>query len=300
MDNWGLFGRKLRSIRKELCQTQERFCDGICSLRQYKRIESGTNEPTLFVLDSLSSKYNLDFFTIYKKTERSNSDNDFSFINEMNDAIDLQDVKRIEELISKYSDSFDSMGLYSKMLWYYGKSLCEEDTDISIDYAITGLRYELPDNPGNHESFLQVKVYSNIGLCLLNRIAFNYIKKENYSLAILIYKHIIQCIESLLSFSSKLYQSTKFIFEFYPSVISNLCVLLLSDGNLEEALVYVNKGIEYLCKMNNSKQLHILLWRKYKILAAMGDIEAADEVYNSFRVICELFNQKEYLAGRPK
>ena len=52
--------------------------------------------------------------------------------------------------------------------------------------------------------------------------------------------------------------------------------------------------------MNNSKQLHILLWRKYKILAAMGDIEAADEVYNSFRVICELFNQKEYLAGRPK
>lgn len=47
--NYGHFGELLKEIRNSRGLTQEQLAENICSVRQLSRIESGENEPSIYI-----------------------------------------------------------------------------------------------------------------------------------------------------------------------------------------------------------------------------------------------------------
>ena len=143
MTNNLIFHEMLKQIRKKEGYTQEKLSDGICSLRQYKRIEAGLSVPSAYMLDLLSYKLNLDLNHIYRLCSQYNHTELYRIKMELNTALSNNDDAALQSLLDeakKYEAFYDCD--FRMIVQYVLAILNRHDIETGIQHAMDGLYIE--------------------------------------------------------------------------------------------------------------------------------------------------------------
>ncbi len=173
--NFSHFGEFLKDIRTSNNISIERLAEGICSTRQLIRIENGENNPSLYILHNLSIKLNIDLQEYYRIYFYTGSFLAKRYIDNFNNLIISGDYNALRKLIQEMKNMDEFKEGENFQYIFYGKALCsthlDKDYSCSNDYCFKGLTIE--DSDFNLDS-IKNKIYSNVGLTMINLIAVNY------------------------------------------------------------------------------------------------------------------------------
>lgn len=280
--NYNSFGELLKSLRLEKGWSQEEACKGVCDRRTYIRWEKNESEPSLYYFHRLSNHFNCDIQAYYKfficdgtlvarkykdKAERYITNNEWQLLH-----AHIEEMKTLND----FSFGENKMTLLYYEALYYFEYL--KDYNTSMEYSINGLKEE--DDTFSIEN-LDGKIYSNIGLCLLNCLSCNLNKLNDSQKSTTIYLKIIDSIDNKLIPDLTYYQSTEFEKKLYQTIIHNLCQNYERDNDIFTSLKYANKGIEFSLKHDYLNKLADLFEIKFKILYALLNYEDSRKAYDS-------------------
>ncbi len=276
------FGNLLQELRLKYNMSREMLAQNICTSKQIYRIEMGYSEPSIYLLHQLSIKFNLDLNEYYKMYFTSNTIVGLDGINAINAAIETHNNTLLKSEIDKYEKLEDFKHGENLQHIYYGKALCsallDGDYNTSLEYCYKGLEIECPDfNIDN----ISETMYSNIGICILSCISQNLFSLDQYNAGIKVITGILTLFETFIIDSPyPMFQATQFSQKMYQIVLYNMGVHLFDHGELEESLLYIEKGISYSLKIFNMRKLPDLIFMKFRILYSLKEYEEAKEYYN--------------------
>ncbi|QHQ60545.1 helix-turn-helix domain-containing protein [Anaerocolumna sedimenticola] len=296
--NYEHFGVFLRELRLSRNMTREQLAQDICTPKQIYRIEKGVYEPSLYLINQLSIKFNMDLNEYFKMYFTSNTIAGLEGINSINAAIEREDIQVIKSTIDKYEKMEDFKKGENLQHIYYGKALCsaiiDNDFNTSLDYCFKGIRIEYPEFNMNN---ISKTMYSNIGISILNCIAQNYFAMEQHDKGMKVLTELLAVLEAFVINSPyPLFQASQFSQKIYQGVLYNVSVHLFDHGDIKEALTYVEKGIAFSLKVYNIRHLPNLIFMKFKILYCEQKYEEAREYYNRAVNLYKITN-KEALLG---
>ncbi len=280
--NYNNFGELLKSLRIKRGWSQEEACKDVCDRRTYIRWEKNESEPSLYYFHRLSEHFNCDLQAYYKlficdetllarkykdKAEGYIINNEWQLL-----YVYMGEMKKLKD----FSIGENKMTLlYYEALYYFEYV---KEYNVSIDYCINGLKEE--DDTLSIEN-LDGKIYSNIGLCLLNCLSCNLNKLNDPQKATTIYLKIIDSIDNKLIPGLTYYQSTEFEKKLYQTIIHNLCQNYEQDNDISSSLKYVNKGIDFSLKHDYLNKLADLFELKFKLLYELNNYEESKKAYDS-------------------
>lgn len=290
-------GELLKSLRLEKGWSQEEACKDICDRRTYLRWEKNICEPSIYYFNLLSNRFNYDLNAYYKIFICDKSLTAWRHKEAANQYVNSNNWAELYVFINNIKNLPDfSLGENKMTVQYYHALYHNKFTnnyELSSKYCIEGLKEEdinitLAKPIG--------KIYSNIGLCLLNCLSSNYKKTKKYNLATEIYLTIINNIESKLIPNITYYQSFNFEKKLYQTIINNLCLYYMQSDNILLALNYVNKGISFSNQYHYLDKLPDLLEIKFKLLYLQNEYKLAKEIYRLCVGLYQLQNRiDEYL-----
>lgn len=289
------FGILLRELRESRNLTREQLAQNICTPKQIYRIEKGVYEPSLYLLNQLSIKLNMDLNEYFKMCFSSQSIIGYEGIKSINNALDNNNIILLKELIQKYENLQEFKEGENLQHIYYGKAiytaLLENKFDTSIDYCIKGIILE------NSEFTIDTithSTYSNVGLSLINCISMNYMAMMKTDAGIKILIDLLYVLDHFIINSPyPMYQATHFSKKIYQSTLSNLSLQLMKKGEVNLAFDYVNKGIEFSLKENSLRYLPDLHFMKFSLLYLQENYEEAKEYYNRLIYLYKITNQED-------
>lgn len=287
------FGIYLRELRESRQWTQEQLAQGICSSKQIYRIEKGTYEPSLYLLNQLSIKFNLDLNTYYKIHFSNSSTSSFYVYNQIQDAIKANNLKLLKDLVHQYNLHPDFTTGSNLQLMCYAKalilSLDNQEYLSSIDICYKGIYIEAPsfDLKNIRNSFL-----SNTGMALINTLRLNYYRLGEYEKSKEILIDLIYSIEYFsINATNSFNEVSEFVKKFYQLLLFNLCILLFDQNNFKDAIIYAEKGISYSNKINSIRYLPELLFIKFQVLYSQDNMIAAKEIYTQCTTLLQITQQ---------
>lgn len=277
------FGELLKEIRIMNKMTLEQLSDKICSTRQLSRIESGENNPSLYIIHNISKKLNIDLQEYYRIYFCSGSFIVYDFKSKFEQLLENANILGLKELINTIEKMDEFLTGENRQYVLYGKALCSAYLDknyiISNNYCLEGIQIE------DHSFQLDIEIienrlYSNVGLTMINLIGGNYNrigeKDKAFNLSeklfLLLEYHIFQTpyiMYRKLDFEKRLYQSSCY----------NLSILHMKKCLYDKSLEYINKGISLSTNENYMFYLPELLAQKSRLLYKMG---SHDESYKLF------------------
>lgn len=275
------FGELLKSIRKEKGWSQEEACKGVCDRRTYIRWEKGVSEPTDYYLHLLSFHFNYDLQAYYKVFICNESMRAYTAKKKAENLIERADWKQLSIYIKELKtypefqtgENKENL-IYYNILYYYE---FEKDYSTAIKYCVDGLRIEnnaiTLENPTD-------KIYSNIGICILNCLAICLNKISKIYQSNQIYMGIMKNIEHKIIPEITYYQSTEFEKKIYQVAAYNLGLNYKRINDIELALLYINKGIDFSIKHHYLNFLADLLRIKFKLLYAKKHYKESKLVFN--------------------
>jgi len=276
------FGEFLQELRLSRNMTREQLAQDICTPKQIYRIEKGVYEPSLYLLNQLSIKFNLDLNEYFKMYFTRNSIVGLEGIRSISNAIESGNISQIKSLIDKYEKLEDFKKGENLQHIYYGKALCsailDKNYSESLDYCFKGIRIEYPEfNLDN----ISKNMYSNIGISILNCIAQNYFSMGQYETGMKVLTKLLTVLETyVINSPYPLFQASQFSQKIYQGILYNLGIRLFDHGDINEALLYVEKGITFSLKIHNLRHLPNLIFLKFKILYCKKQYDDAKEYYN--------------------
>ena len=280
------FGILLRELRESRNLTREQLANNICTPKQIYRIEKGECDPSLYVLNQLSVKFNMDLNEYFKMHFNNQSIIGFEGIKQINTAVEHNNFKILKNLVQKYEvlEEFKQGENFEYIL--YGKALCatllEKDYISSLNYCILGVQIE---NPEFSIETIKKSIYSNVGLSLINCIGLNYLSMNQQKIGLKILYDLLYVIENfILKSPYSVYQINHFSNKIYENTLYNISLYLLNDGDVKKALHYVNRGITFSMKEYSLRFLPEFLYIKFKLLYHSKQYSEAQEYYH--RVIC--------------
>lgn len=292
-----LFGTRIKQYRLDLSLSQESFCEGICSLRQYRRIESNDNDPSLYTLNLLSNKYNFDFNSLYKICQWENGDYNLALMNSLNYAIVSNDVSLLEHLLDDIeSTNLERSNSEIVKCYYYGKAILNKNNDEGLNYALKGIHLECPSFDNTVESLKKAHVYSNVGHCLINYIALCEKRKGNIEVSKMFFEYLLYEIQTLINSDFSFYQSNTFLSNFYPKIVVNYCNILIDEACFTKALCILDEALALLFKKGNMRYIENLLWCKYKCGFHSKKYQEAEEVYSQLVSFCKMTDNQSFLT----
>lgn len=274
------FGEFLKEVRQSRGWSQIYACKGVCDRRTYIRWEQDLIVPTAYNLHQLSRRFNMDFSIYYKHFIINSDTTTYKLFMEAERYIVAHDWSQLNQLIiSLEKDKRFLIPENRENLFYY-KALysnkCLHNYDESCKFCIIGLKEEIEDF--TIESHIS-EIYTNTGLCLLNCLATNYIKLENYSNAFTICNNLLENIEKRIAPEMNFYQSTEFPFKIYHTSIFNLALTYKYTNQPTAAIETLSRGINYLVTHDCMYQLFLLYKQKYKL---EYDLELYSDAQSSF------------------
>lgn len=284
----------LKNIRKQEGYTQEKLSDGICSLRQYKRIEAGLSFPSAYILDLLSYKLNLDLNHIYRLCSQYNHAELYHIKMQLNTALSNNDDATLQCLLDeaqKYEKFYDND--FRMIINYVLAILNRHDLTNGIRYALDGLHIE---NPGF--TLENPQIHTNTGLSLMNYLALCHKKTGNFSDSKKIFEYLISKVELYKNIGANFYESSTYVNSFYPKVLSSYITLLISESDYTRALTMADEGLSFLTSHNCIKYTYLLLWHKVVVHYLLADYKEATHTFIQMRSICELLNKTSYLSEK--
>ncbi len=296
--NYAHFGEFLRELRLSRNMTREQLAQDICTPKQIYRIEKGVYEPSLYLINQLSIKFNMDLNEYFKMYFTTNTITGLEGIKSINAAIERGNIPLLKSIIDKYEKLEDFQKGENLQHIYYGKALCSALLDnnykASLDYCFKGIRIEYPAfNIDN----ISKNMYSNIGISILNCTAQNYFAMEQYNKGMKVLTELLALLETFVIDSPyPLFQASQFSQKIYQLILHNVGVHLFDHGEIKKALNYVEKGIAFSLKVYNIRHLPSLIFMKFKILYCEQKYEEAREYYNRAVYLYKITNQETVLA----
>ena len=275
------FGEFLRHIRTLNNMSLEQLAEGVCSTRQLIRIEKGDNDPSLHVLHHLSIKLNLDLQEYYRIQFSTGSFSAHRYKDKLEKLIVMQDHNSIRQLIQEIENMIEFQKGENLQYIFYGKALCsahlDKDYISSNDYCLKGLTVEDLDFNLNT---IKDKIYSNVGLTMINLLAGNYTRLNEKDKSHQIFQDLFHVLDNQI-FNSPfpMYRSLDFQKKLYQGITNNLGAIFMSKEQYDKALNYINKGIELSLKESYMRFLPELLHQKSRLLFKIGDYEESRKSY---------------------
>lgn len=296
--NYEYFGQFLQELRLSRNMTREQLAQDICTPKQIYRIEKGVYEPSLYLINQLSIKFNMDLNEYFKMYFTSNTIIGLEGVNSINAAIDNGDVINLKSLINKYEKLDDFKKGKNLQYIYYGKALyyalLDNDYKTSLDYCFKGIQIEYP---GFSLNKIAKNTYSNIGIALLNCTSQNYFAMDQYAIGMKVLFELLYIIENyVLTSPYPMFQASQFSKIIYQVVLCNISTHLFDNGEIKNALFYVDKGIIFSIKENNLRFLPDLILMKFKILYQEQNYEEAKEYYNRTIYLYKIMNKNNEIS----
>lgn len=275
------FGELLKEIRTSNNITLEQLAEGICSVRQLSRIERGENNPSLYILHHISIKLNIDLQEYYRIHFSSGSFEAYDYKSKLEQLLINLDLYSVRELIEKIENQEHFKRGENRQYIIYGKALCsanlDKDYELSNKFCIEGLQIE---DPAFNINKFEDKIYSNIGLTMINLIAVNYNRMGRYDESFEIFKSLFSVLENhIFNAPFSMYNSLAFEKKLYQSTSCNLSIIYSDKGQYDIAMKYVNKGIDFSIKENYMRFLPELLSQKSRVLYKIGYSEESYMAY---------------------
>lgn len=275
------FGELLKEIRKTNNITLEQLADGICSVRQLSRIERGENNPSLYILHNISIKLNIDLQEYYRIHFSSGSFEAYDYKSKLEQLLINLDLHGVRELVEKVENLVHFKNGENRQYIIYGKALCsanlDKDYELSNNLCIEGL---LIEDPSFNINEFEDKIYSNIGLTMINLLAVNYNRMEQYEKSFKIFQSLFLVLENhIFNAPFSMYNSLVFEKKLYQSTSCNLSIMYSDKDQYEIASEYVSKGISFSIKENYMRFLPELLAQKSRLLYKMGHTEDSHIAY---------------------
>ena len=276
--NYEHFGAFLKELREARNLTKEQLASGVCTRKEIYRIEKGEYQPSLYLLNKLSIKLNVDLNEYFKMYYTVKTAGGLIGIQEINDALTMGDLISLKEVIKKYENNEDFKQGENLQHIYYAKAICETDIGNyteSLEYCMKGI---LIENTLFSIDTITEFMYSNVGLAIINCISINYMYMKKNEVAYKILSDILSLIEKYyINSSYTMYQAGQFSKKMYIGILCNLGHIYLSDNELDKAEEIINKGIEFSIKEYNLRFIPNLIYNKFRVLYKRGNFkEAAD------------------------
>lgn len=285
------FEEILRKIRVDYGYTQEEAADGVCSLRNYKRIESGDTIPTAYVLNALSNKFNYDFGALFG-VFNTGGNAVFKWKKAISRAIANKDADLMERLINESEQIPESR--FVLMTRYYVKGLLLYMNNSSLDEIVEclekGLRIE-----NNHFKINEIEIKSNEGLSILNAYAVCLGKMGKKADSKAIFEYLINRIRTIIDTSGLFYESSSFISSLYPKCLGGYIDILISEGNIAQGEKEIDSAIAVFAERYDMRYMHLVLWKKVEIQCLSNDYEGAKKTFDHMSFLCEILNNKDFL-----
>ncbi|QHQ60544.1 helix-turn-helix domain-containing protein [Anaerocolumna sedimenticola] len=300
--NYEHFGNLLQELRIKYHMSREKLAQNICTPKQIYRIERGDSEPSIYLLHQLSIKFNLDLNEYYKMHFTSNTIAGLEGIKTINAALESGDMTLLNSLVYKYEKQEEFKKGSNLQHIYYGKALCsallDKDYKTSLDYCFKGIQVEYPEF---NISKIDKNTYSNVGIALLNCISQNYFAMNQYNNGMKVLFELLNVLETyVLTSPYPMFQASQFSKKIYQAVLCNISASLLDNGEIENALDYVEKGIQFSIKENNLRFLPDLLLMKFKIFYYKKNYEVAKEYYNRTIYLYKIINKENKISELEK
>ena len=292
------FGILLQELRKKYNMSRDKLAQNICTPKQIYRIEKGISEPSIYILHQLSKKFNLDLNEYYRMHFTTNTISGLIGINSINAALICGDMNLLRSLIENYENHKDFKKGENLQHIYYGKALCsallDNNYSMSLEYCYKGILIEYPSFTIEN---ISDNIYSNVGITLLNCISQNLFAMNDYNNGIKVLKGLLAVLEaSALNNSFPFLHSSEFSKKIYQVALCNMGYHLYDQGQIEQSLIYIEKGITYSLKEYNFRHLPDLLFMKFKILYHEERYVEAREYYNYTFSLYKILNNTTELT----
>ncbi len=296
--NYEHFGEFLRELRLSRNMTREQLAQDICTPKQIYRIEKGVYEPSLYLINQLSIKFNMDLNEYFKMYFSNNTIVGLEGVQTINAALESGNLPLLKSLVDKYEklEEFKKGGNLQHI--YYGKALCsallDNDYETSLDYCFKGIQIEYPEFSLNK---IHKNTYSNVGIALLNCISQNYFAMNEFNNGMKVLFKLLHVLETyILTSPYPMFQASQFSKKIYQVVLCNISAALLDNGEIKNSLLYVDKGIQFSVKENNLRFLPDLLLMKFRILYKEQNYEEAREYYNRTIYLYKITNKTNEIS----
>lgn len=276
-----ILGDIIKHIRTKNGLSQEEACSGICDRRTYIRWEKNEVEPSVYNLNKLSYRFNCDLQAYYKMLICDKSPRAWLYKEKAEYYLTQKKWTKLITLLEEmeYFQEFregenKQTILYYKSLYY---TQYKKDYTQSIRICLEGLYVENKEYSIDKENS---KIYSNVGLSLLNCLACNHNKIGKSDLANKIFINIINRIDNKIIKEMSYYQSIDFEKKLYQTTIYNLSLNLKRKQDYNKALNYITKGIDFSLQHNFLYCLADLFELKFKILYLQENYIEAKKAFN--------------------
>lgn len=295
------FGVFLRELRESRSLTREQLAKDICTPKQIYRIEKGDFEPSLYLLNQLSIKFNMDLNEYFKMYFSVNTVIGFEGIQALNDAIAKRDTVLIKSLVEKYEKHKDFSKGENIQHIYYAKAICaayENNFTSSLNHCLKGIMIE---NPSFSLDTIISSTYSNVGLSIISCMGLDYIALNREDIGVKILFDLLYVLETyILPSPYPMYQASQFSKKVYQNTLNNLSYNLLHAGSLEKAEQLIEKGIDFSIQENSLRFLPGLFFMKFKLLYKQNQFEKAKEIYAQMRCLYTITKQTKVLEEMDK
>lgn len=295
------FGVFLRELRESRGLTREQLAKDICTPKQIYRIEKGDFEPSLYLLNQLSIKFNMDLNEYFKTYFSVKTIIGFEGREEFNKAIEAMDINLLKRLIEKYEKHKDFSSGENFQRICYAKSLeaaYEQDYTTSLNHCLKGIMVE---DPVFSLDTITKSTYSNVGLAILNCMGLDYISLGREDIGSKILFDLLYVVENyVLASPYPMYQASQFSKKVYQNTLYNISYQLFNEEKFEKAEQLIEKGINFSIRENSLRFLPGLYFMKFKLLYKKEHYEEAKEIYNQMRCLYAITKQDKVLEEMDK
>lgn len=275
------FGEYLENLREKQKISRSVLCDGICSEKQLYRIEKSESEPSIYILNQLSLRLNVDLLEHYK-LYNVNTLAGFKEISDMNDYFHNYDVRGLKKYLNSLKvSSFTNNSLFTEN-YYYAQAICfyklDKDDDTALFYINKGLLMEA----NSIEMDISNIAFSNCGYSLLNLKASILLNQDKYRDAVELFLEIKSSLDKhFVNSKTNAYLTQAYIHRIYATVLSNIVLCHYYLNEYESVIDYANFATDYAVKNDFLLHLQVAFDYKARALYHIGDKNEAARLFNA-------------------
>ena len=268
-------GLALRRLRKKHNLTQKDLANGICSQAEISKIESGTHSPTVDLLYALSRRLQVPI-TLFLNQEHH-----------------LDSIKIIDdELLTKFQNK-DYTAIYNESKKKL--AILQKDEELHSLYSyylhLSAYRMEridyrtcIVEMQRLSEKYVTFYYSPKMLIRIKSAIATIYYEKKNYL-------HGLKVYEELLSLSL---DSDELLVE-KIRLLYNISKVLVAKNRPEEALKYIEDGIEQSLRFKDMSLLGQLYYQKaYALEMCNSSFKEIESAYHKAYTLFDILGMNEY------
>ncbi|HDR4909042.1 TPA: helix-turn-helix domain-containing protein [Bacillus cereus] len=279
----GITIKELR-IKKNISQSE--LCHGICSQSQISKIEKGMIYPSSILLYQLSERLGIDPNNIFALTQNKRLKYVENVKYVIKDCLKQKQYKELHEIVKKEKNlnNFQTKDEKQFLMWHEAIAIFMVDKSIktALDFLNNALKLTLTNS-----DFL-----SEREIDIMQTMAIFYAENKEYEKSINIFK---RC---LTNFNKLDFPKDK---EIKLKLMLNLAKCFDFTYQYEEAIKYIDKGIQLAINLNTLYLLGELFYLKGQCLLKMKQHNVEDVIYNWKKAlfIFELTEKEYYTKMLP-